>query len=313
MVVVVKEKIRTDSLQPGTSILSLLGRSPLINGDRLIPLLTFADQTIGFVSVTQKCIFKQSRYLSYTNVDGVKVFRLKGSPVERILLLLKQDFQKKGHLQSENDAAADEESTAVFPTLGKDPICCVPRPLAEMIGAKTSRVVLIAHMGRDRNLSLTMGRRVRKAVKNPYKLQCFLSFNHSTLSITREELAEVAYKVLDLQPAYYSKLRSVGIYPSMLAMDKGYERISTHIYELDLNDLDTFKPRCPSLIEQFETIPVKILLNSCLAEMVCAHDLLPVISFCFRHGIITPETDENYEQLTQLLNYDIVNAFPFKK
>jgi len=307
---VVREKIRADSLQPGTSVLPLLGRSPLINGDRLIPLLTFGNQTIGFISVTQKNIFKQSRYLSYTNVDGVKVFRLKGSPAEKMLSLLNEEFQKKGHFQSEDDA---DDLPAVFPSLGKELVCYVPRQLAEMIGAKTSRIVLIAHMGRDRNLSLIMGRRIRTAVKNPYKLQCLLSFNHSALSITREELAEVAYKALDLQPAYYSKLRSVGIYPSMLAINKGYERTSTHIYELDLTDLDTFKPRCSSFMEQFETILVKTLLNSCLAEMICGHDLLPVLSFCFRHGVITPETDENYEQLTQLLSYDIVNTFPFKK
>lgn len=304
----VAEKVRLDSLQPGTSVLPLVSTCPLLTGARVVPLVSQEHACLGYILEKHLAIFKKIKYLKYTKVDRVRVLKVKGVSIKQLLGAIMGELTKKGLMFE-----AESDQVEIFSNIELKSVCSIPRSLAETIGAKESRVVLIAHIGRDRGMSLLMGRRVPTAVNNPSKLQCLLSFPHSALLISREELAEVAYKSLDLQPAFYSKLKSAGVSSTMLVAERGIQRLSIHCYELDLTEIGTLKPTCPTHIEQFETIPIKAILDSCHAGMVCQQDILPILGFCVRHGIITPETEDGYGQLVQSLSYDIPTPFLFPK
>lgn len=304
----VAEKVRLDSLQPGTSVLPLVNTCPLLTRATVVPLVSQNNICLGYISEQQLPTLKKIRYVKYTKVDRVRVLRLKGTSTKQLLVAIMGELSKKGMIFE-----AESDSVEIFSGAEIEAICSIPRSLTEVIGAKESRAVLIAHMGRDRGMSLLMGRRLPTAVNNPSKLQCLLSFSHSKLVLSREELAEVAYKSLDLQPAFYSKLKSADVSNTMLATERGIQRLSTHCYELDLTEIGTLKPNCPPHIEQFEGIPIKAILDSCHAGMVCQQDIPPILSFCVRHGIITPETEDGYARLVQVLSYDILNPFPFHK
>lgn len=304
----VAEKVRLDSLQPGTSVLPLVNTCPLLTGAKVVPLLSQDNICLGYIAEGHLSTLKKIKYVKYTKLDRVRVLKLKGTPTKQLLSAIMSELSRKGV-----SFDAESDSVEIFSGTETKAICSVPRSLTEVIGAQESRVVLIAHMGRDRGMSLLMGRRLPTAINNPSKLQCLLSFSHSKLVISREELAEVAYKSLELQPAFYSKLKSADVSNTMLATERGIQRLSTHCYELDLTEIGTLKPNCPPHIEQFEAIPIKAILDSCHAGMVCQQDIPSILSFCIRHGIITPDTEDGYVQLVQVLSYDILNPFPFYK
>ncbi|PJF19707.1 hypothetical protein PSACC_00478 [Paramicrosporidium saccamoebae] len=294
-------KLRSDSLLPGTSALPLFQSSLLISNERCLPLLTCNELCIGFVSAINIPLFRNSKYFSYTKIDKTRVLKLKSPHLtEAGLDGFVAELRKKGLISVEGT-----DPVSVFADRGSQPICRVERGILELLGAKTSRVSVVAFSGKSRNCKILLGKRQPTAMANPAKYQLLLSFDYDRLTVTREELAEIAYRGIELQPDSYGKLKSAGLKTFAKKTASGVSRISTHTYEIDITDSPLFAPKVTQVIEAYETVPIHTVLDKCHAGVVCCHDIPIIVDFCIRHGIITPETDEQFVLVNQTLNYDM--------
>lgn len=203
------------------------------------------------------------------------------------------------------------DHVTIFPDREGQALCRVDREIVTLLGAKVCRIMVIGYTGRGRQCKLLMGKRLATAVINPTKFQTTLSMDSDKMVQTREELSEVAYRVIGLQPDCFNRLKSATLQNVMEKYLNGIRRMSIHVYDLDLTDLPI--PKGCQHIERFEMVPVHNVLDWCHAGLVCDHDIPGIVGFCIRHGIITPETDENYALLNHALNYNIGKAFPYKK
>lgn len=292
------EKVRSDSLVPGSSVLPLI-RPPYLPDcpePRLFPIVSVNGVGLGYVDERFVALFRGSKCFSYTKLDKVKVLRIKGRDLDEALKLFAHDLQRRGLLPAD---ALDDPIVC----LAKDKSAFhVERSLAPLMGARKSRLVVFGFAGRDRNCQLWMGRRTATAMREPTRLQNIISFDlNEHLIMDREALSKVAYEAVGLQPALYRSLRSTGIQTSTLRVPKGISRVTTQSYELDLTDFPGFAPTTsPSLpVEGFELVPVKTVLDWCHAKVICEEEVVPIIAFAIRHGIITPETDEHYTQVCE--------------
>lgn len=303
----IPEKIRVDSLIPGTSVAPLL--PPAVTAfERCVPLISVDGATWGFVSDRNIGLLRSSKYLSYTKYEKAKVLMIKGKDPVAALHRLAEELRKAGILppgHSPSDVAA------VFSTSAQK--MQISQSLVDLVGAKTSRVVVVGFVGRDRNCRIWVGRRMGTAMDNPTKIQNLITFSAEELSIGREALAEHAHRSIDLQPDLFSKLRSAGIHCSMLRSPRGIRRVSLHAYEMDLTDTAHFFPRATLPVESFELAPVKSVLDWCHAGLVCLEEIPAIVGFCVRHGIITPETDEHFMHVTQALGNDLGCPFVYRK
>lgn len=296
----IAEKVRSDSLVPGSSVLPLI-RTQYLPGcpePRLFPIVSADGIGLGCVDERFVALFRGSKYFSYTKLDKVKVLRVKGKDLKEAFKLFAQDLHRRGLLPAD---------------MLDDPIVClakdksvfhVERSLAPLMGARKSRLIVFGFAGRDRSCQLWMGRRTATAVREPTRLQNIISIDlNERLIMDREALSKVAYEAVGLQPALYRSLRSAGIQTSTIRIPKGVSRVTTQCYELDLTDFPGFTPTAsPSLpVEGFELVPVKTVLDWCHAKVICEDDVVPIIAFAIRHGIITPETDEHYVQVCEAI------------
>lgn len=302
----VPEKLRAVSLLPGTSVLPLfLKKSESV--EKLIPLLTLSLVCVGFVTEKNLHHFRSSKHFSYSKIGRIRVLKIKGQDIDKVLESFSTELCEKGVVP------CDRGQIVIFPVSGSQPVGKINRSIVELTGAKNSQVVLIGFVGRERNCQVWMGRRAATAIVNPAKLQPLLSLEAESISFTRERVAEMAYKTLGLQPDLYSRLRSAGITSTILHIDKGIRRFSIHSYELDLTDYSCFTPKASQTIETFEAMPINAVLDSCHAGMVDSPEMVAIIGFCLRHGIITPETDEHFDSVNQALDFDISDLFPLKE
>ena len=292
----IPEKVRALSLQPGTSVLPLLRPACPPGWPKVVPLLTADMACVGFVA--------EQKLLDYTRIGRVRILKIKGTDPGKALGSLATELGQRGVLDGPSDPLTIFAAAATLR---------IPQSLCERIGAKTGRVVLIGFVGRERNCQVWMGRRAATAMISPGKLQPLISASVDVLSVTRERIAEMAYKMIGLQPDLYSRLRSAGITTTMVSGERGIRRISTHAYELDLTDYPSFVPRASQAVEAFEAMSVGTALDSCHAGMLSSPDVVAIIGFCLRHGIITPETDENFDAVNKALAFDIAEPFPFKE
>lgn len=307
--IMIVEKFRSDSLLPGSSVLSLIKTRPLLSSmdEKIIPIITAKGQCLGYVDDRFLALLRGSRHFSYTKYEKVKVLQIKSKDTDAALRFFAQDLKKRGLHSAELG-----ELVSCF-TSDND-VFQIERSLMPMMGAKQSRLIVFGFVGRDRNCQLWMGKRTPVAVREPTLLQNIISFDlNAQLFMSREVLSEVTYKAIGLQPALYRNLRSAGIQTSMIKIPKGVSRISTQAYELDLTDFPTFTPSATSPVESYELVPVKTVLDWCHAKVICENDIFPIISFAIRHGIITPETDENYVELCQAMQTEAASPFLFRK
>ena len=300
----IPDKLRTVSLLPGTSVLPLLKSESV---EKLVPLLTSSLACVGFVTEGNLHHFRSSKHFNYSKMGRVRILKIKGQDTNKLLESFSIELQERGV------ASCGRGYVTVFPVSGSQPVGEIDRGIVEFIGAKVSHIVLIGFVGRERNCQVWMGRRAATTIVNPAKLQPLLSFEAGSISFTREKVAEVAYKTLGLQPDLYSRLRSAGITSTMLRVDRGIRRFSIHAYELDLTDYSCFIPKASQAIETFEAMPINTVLDSCHAGMVGSPEMVAIIGFCLRHGIITPETDEHFDSVNQALSFDISDLFPLRE
>lgn len=302
------EKIRNNSLFPGTSVLPLV-QAPAEYGDMTyIPVMIPGGSVVGFVRNSDLIFFRNSRFFSYTKVNKTKVLLIKGSDIEVSLRLFRDELLKKGIIHGQRP----DEGMITLAAGTKD--ISITSDLCPIMGAQRHRVAVLGYVGRDRNCCLWMGRRLPTALTHPTKLQSLLSYEETLCPVTREQLASVAYEKINLQPDLYGRLRSAGLVEHrQVKSQHGTLRTRYHIYEIDLTDYPTFVPRARQPVEGYELISVKTILDSCHVGSVCDTDFVPIISFCIGHGIITPETDDNFTLVNQSLHNDFDNPFVLKK
>ena len=80
----IAEKVRSDSLVPGSSVLPLI-RTQYLPGcpePRLFPIVSADGIGLGCVDERFVALFRGSKYFSYTKLDKVKVLRVKGKDLK---------------------------------------------------------------------------------------------------------------------------------------------------------------------------------------------------------------------------------------
>lgn len=299
----IPEKVRADSLVPGTSVASLLPPA-ITDCEKCVPLVTSDGQTWGFVHDRHVALLRCSKYFSYTKHEKVKVLMIKGTDPAAQLKRFADEVSRPA-------GVGLTDFTTIFSLSGRR--MEISRSLIELLGVKTSRIIVMGFVGRERNCQLWMGKRAGTAVAHPTKSQSLISFAHNDLLLSREALSEHAYRSIDLQPDLFGKLRSAGMQCTMIRSTAGVRRVSVHAYEMDLTDTNHFVPRAKLPVESYELVPVKTILDWCHAGLVCPEEIPTIIGFCIRHGIITPETDEHFGLVSQMLSNDIFIPFPYRR
>lgn len=293
-------QVRTSSLQSGTSVYTLLKSHPLVKQSVFVPLVDPQGRTLGWINkASNGIVLKKCHSLSYGKINNVKCFSFKkNTDLTSSLAILERELEKMGLL---SHPSIPIPISLVDKNLSLDPV------LIKALGLKTFGFCLIAFLGRTlSDTSLLVARRSTTALEEPSKLQSLLSDFQVEPWISRERLAQFADQRLNLQPLFYNKLKSVGIFPVVYEIDAGLSWQMVHIYGLDISESPSWRPQNSVTIE-YELVPISRFLDAGYAEMVSRTDLYCILHWCITNSMISPETDTNFAHVCELLCFNFPN------
>lgn len=311
------ERIRAESLTPGGSVISVVrdANSFIYSEERSVPLF-FKNYCLGFVKTGPPLSkIKSTGLFDYMQrgKDRWLCFKKRLTPamINSELEQVIDIWRRGGHYSCLADGAGVRVETRDL--FGTKTNFEIDSGAAEIFGIMTFSlgVVGFQRIGEDRRAWIVyVGKRSSVAVHSPAKLQNLVNVDLPAGCTGRESLAEKTYEAISLQPEHFKNLRSCGIICHSKSTPSGILRRCVHVYELDLTDSPGFTPQVASpVVEKIEKVPVKLALDQILGGLFDPTHALVILDFAVRHGILTPDNEENYYEVVRGLRSDIPKPF----